>query len=149
MFGDYTLAEAARELGCSEWMVERLLESGTLVRRRRYWLFGEYLVRAREIEQFGPTSRRVNALASQLYRPYLLATPEEVERLKAETAELERRNAETEAELERRNAETEAELRRVKAEGREQLAQEQEKLRQILSQPPWMPEWLRPRPPDA
>lgn len=138
MFGDYTLAEAARELGCSEWMVERLLESGTLVRRRRYWLFGESLIRAREIEQFGPTSRRVNALASQLYRPYLLATPEEVERLKAETAE-----------LERRNAETEAELRRVKAEGREQLAQEQEKLRQILSQPPRMPEWLRPRPPDA
>lgn len=138
MFGDYTIAEAARELGCSEWIVERLLENGTLFRRRRYWLFGEYLVRAREIEQFGPTSRRVNALASQLYHPYLLATPEEVERLKAETTE-----------LERRNAETEAELRRVEAEGREQLAQEQEKLRQILSQLPWMPEWLRPHPPDA
>jgi hypothetical protein len=138
MFGDYTIAEAARELGCSEWIVERLLESGTLCRRRRYWLFGESLVRAREVEQFGPAARRVNALTDQLYRPYLLATPEEVARLKAETAE-----------LERQNAAAEAELRQVEAEGREQLAQEQEKLRQILSQPPWMPEWLRPRPPDA
>lgn len=95
MFGDYTLSQAARLLGCTEEALLELVKQGVFPTHRLFWLFGPVRLDGPFIDNVAPHARTLNHQLDALFGPWISQKKQEqeqmqraIEQTKARTEEL-------------------------------------------------------------